>query len=471
MRAQTRGGVRRAAASRVIRRTVYKVGFILAAVSATAATCGKAPTAPGGSASLAGTSPSVAPAPTTYYVSPAGNDANPGTQSQPFQTIQRAADVVNPGETVIVEDGTYTGTGAATACASSNSRPVVCLTRGGTSTARVTFRSLHPLGAKIDGQANTSTYGFDFLAGANYIRLEGFDVFGMGSASGDASGFVIYQGGQDIVIARNDIHDIGRLCTDTTNGETGIFIANARVTVDSNRIHDIGRFAPGENGCQPTTTYYQNHDHGLYINGNAGSGTPGASDVTVTNNLFWNVVRGWPIQVYPGAVPNVSILNNTFANGNPYSEGQIIIGASTTNARIENNIFSDPLVAAINFYSGTHGNLTVANNLSSLALATLTPPSARFEGNIEGVDPMLTASLQPDSASPAIDKGLSLPEVAADIIGTTRPQGGAWDIGAYEFVKPAAASAPVGVRLLIAPGDMIPGQAATTGPSASPRVR
>ena len=31
---------------------------------------------------------------TTYYVSPSGNDSNPGTINEPLKTIQRAADVL-----------------------------------------------------------------------------------------------------------------------------------------------------------------------------------------------------------------------------------------------------------------------------------------------------------------------------------------------------------------------------------------
>ncbi|HEX2068883.1 MAG TPA: DUF1565 domain-containing protein, partial [Actinomycetota bacterium] len=39
---------------------------------------------------------------TTYYVSISGNNANPGTQSSPWRTIQRAADTAGPGDTVVV---------------------------------------------------------------------------------------------------------------------------------------------------------------------------------------------------------------------------------------------------------------------------------------------------------------------------------------------------------------------------------
>jgi hypothetical protein len=35
----------------------------------------------------------------SYYVSPTGNDSNPGTEAQPFRTIGKAATVVQPGNT------------------------------------------------------------------------------------------------------------------------------------------------------------------------------------------------------------------------------------------------------------------------------------------------------------------------------------------------------------------------------------
>ena len=43
----------------------------------------------------------------TYYVAPTGNNANPGTISQPFATLQKAHDVANPGDTIYMRGGTY----------------------------------------------------------------------------------------------------------------------------------------------------------------------------------------------------------------------------------------------------------------------------------------------------------------------------------------------------------------------------
>ena len=375
---------------------------------------------------------SVRAAGSTYYVSPGGSDNDPGTEAKPFRTIQRAADVVNPGDTVIVEDGTYTGTGVGTSCASDTRRPVVCVSRGGTSAAPVTFRARHPGGARLDGQANASTHGF-YLQAA-YLRIEGFEIFGLGNDTRGAAGILIYTGAHDIVIAHNDIHDIGKLCVDHPYGMSGIYIQNARVTIAGNQIHDIGRFAPGQEACRPRTTNYQNHDHGIYISGKNDGYAPGASDVRVSNNRVFNLRRGWPIQIYPEPVANLSILHNTFAVANPYRTGHILLAASTTNGRIINNVFDHPNAAALNFASGTHSNLVVSHNISSRAIANAAPGGVLFLNNLERIDPQLTsAGFQLQPHSPAVDRGVVLPEVPIDIGNRPRPQGNAPDIGADEI--------------------------------------
>jgi parallel beta-helix repeat protein len=88
---------------------------------------------------LAGASlPAVA---TTYYVATSGNDANNGkSTSAPFRTVQRAANVVSPGDTVLIRNGNY--------------REDVEAKRGGTASAPVTFQNYpneHPviLGSKV----------------------------------------------------------------------------------------------------------------------------------------------------------------------------------------------------------------------------------------------------------------------------------------------------------------------------------
>jgi len=45
--------------------------------------------------------------PSVYYVAPDGSDKNPGTQTKPFATIQKAQSAIDPGDTVYLRGGTY----------------------------------------------------------------------------------------------------------------------------------------------------------------------------------------------------------------------------------------------------------------------------------------------------------------------------------------------------------------------------
>src|SRR5687768_15901085 len=44
----------------------------------------------------------------TYYVAIDGKDTNPGTEAQPFATMQKAVNVMVAGDTTLVKNGTYT---------------------------------------------------------------------------------------------------------------------------------------------------------------------------------------------------------------------------------------------------------------------------------------------------------------------------------------------------------------------------
>jgi hypothetical protein len=360
--------------------------------------------------------------PTTWYVSPTGSDSNSGTSSSPFKTIQRAANVVNPGDTVIVKNGTYNNPAASGA----NSK-LITLSRGGTASNWVTFKAENKWGAVIDGLGNTTATGWSIAA--NYIRVQNFEVKGFSDV-----GLENFAGGQYLDIVGNHFHDIARLCTDTTLGLEAIFLSSSNVTVQQNLIHDIGRFAPGQNGCNPSTAYYQNHDHGINIRGDSG----GADNITIRNNIFYNINRGWAIQIYPSAVNNLAVLNNTFAFPNPWKTGHVIFAASVTNSRIHNNIFYQPTTAAlmVEMTSG-HSNVAIYNNITHQATLVDTAASGlSFSGNKENTDPLLSNPGAFDfhlgSGSPAINSGLTLSDVTNDYSGTVRPQGSAYDIGAYE---------------------------------------
>jgi uncharacterized protein YjdB len=356
---------------------------------------------------------------TCYYVATTGSDANPGTSALPFRTLQQAANVVNPGDGVLVSDGVYTG-----------GSTVVLITRSGTSSAWITFTAAHKWGAVIDGQRNASSSGVSIRG--NFIRFQGFEVRGS-----DRSGIEAYNGSEtnaanhDVVIAQNFIHDIGRECTDDTGGRSGVDVYATNVTVERNLIQNIGRYAAGENGCNPSSTNYQNHDHGIY----AAVG----DNTIIRNNVFVNCARGWAVHRYSGQGASMSgfyVLNNTFDKPNPWKPGQIVIAGKTTGLVIANNIFSNPNTAGIWFDAsdgGTWSGAIVQNNLSTTALAT--GAAFSLNGSVENTTPRFASSTDYhlQSGSPAVNTGATFSQVANDFDGIARPQGSGYDIGGYEF--------------------------------------
>lgn len=107
--------------------------------------------------------------PVTYYVDNAGgNDSNPGTQAQPWKTIGNGDQlgVLNPGDTVIVQAGTYPQ-------ASTNG---VFLTQNyGYVFSPITYQAQ---GNVVIDQSNYSgtSYGFKLAVGG--IKLDGFEITG-----------------------------------------------------------------------------------------------------------------------------------------------------------------------------------------------------------------------------------------------------------------------------------------------------
>jgi parallel beta-helix repeat protein len=361
---------------------------------------------------------------TTYFVSAIGSDSNAGTQAQPFRTIQRAADLVSPGDRVIVNDGTYRGS-------SSNTTPIVTINRGGNARNYVIFQSANKWGAKLDGQ-NRLSVGVAFGKGVSYVRIQNFEIYGIATgAPGGAGGIDLENAGGFIDIAGNNFHDIGKICTDSAYGQDAIFGATTHdIIIEQNFIHDIGRFAPGENGCTPLTGYYQNHDHGIYI--------ASGSRYTIQNNIFYNNARGWSIQLYPHALSHIAIVNNTFAAPNPYREGQILVGAAIASSVISNNIFYQPTIAGIDFDVVTgFQDLTISNNLSTneLYVYKRTPTGVSYVKNRTNraavtvlADPGVDFHLK--TGSPAIGAGEPTNAPASDYDGVTRSNPPC--IGAYE---------------------------------------
>jgi parallel beta helix pectate lyase-like protein len=296
-----------------------------------------------------------------YHVATTGNDGNPGTAAQPFLTIQHAADIVNPGDGVLVEDGVYTG-----------GSTVVWINRSGTAANRIVFRAANRWQAVIDGQSNGSTTGIAIPGG--FVWVEGFEVRNTSRYGIDTDV------GHDQVVIGNHVHDIGRICTDNAGGIVGIDAYASGLVIAGNWIHDVGRFGPGESGCTPGNFNWQNHDHGIYN----GIGT----NVVIMNNVFYNLAHGWAIQRYDGqgaVVHGLYIMNNTFVGANPNRDAQVIIATETDHLVIANNIFYQPKTAGVWFDRGGNG-ATLTGNVATGNLQ-IGGSGLVTSGNLQNTDP------------------------------------------------------------------------------------
>ena len=347
-----------------------------------------------------------APAAADLHVAPTGSDANPGSQSSPFKTIQRAANRAKPGTTIRVAPGTYL----------ENVRTTV----NGTSTARIRYISDIKWAAKVIGSGTEAMW----TNKGNYTDIVDFDISGSGRL-----GILNYA--SYTLVSGNHVHDLAVSGGCTSSGGSGIVNANYRGSdgdIIGNVVHDIG--VPGEcNGIQ-----------GIYSSNLRGR---------IYNNIVYRA-SAYGIHLWHAA-DNVTIANNTvFSNGAGSIGGGILLGAGDrpggvvlNNTRVINNIvYNNPAASIMEYcYSGqncTGAHNTIANNLvygngSRIALRAGTakdtidadPQFVDFQANGAG-------NYRLRISSPAIDKGLSTDAPSTDIDNATRPRGAALDIGAYE---------------------------------------
>ena len=108
----------------------------------------------------------------TFYVSPSGSNANPGTAAKPFRTIQWGVNAARPGDSVLVGEGTYTAT----------SFPLVELRRGGARGSPLTVAAAPGATPVLRGTPEYR-YGIILDPGVSYVTIAGLEFENF---SGDA---------------------------------------------------------------------------------------------------------------------------------------------------------------------------------------------------------------------------------------------------------------------------------------------
>jgi hypothetical protein len=98
----------------------------------------------------------------SYYVATNGDDSNPGTITQPFRTIQHAAEVAKAGDTVCIRDGIYT-------------ERVEVANSGNETEGDIVFAAYSGEKPAIDGTGTGESNGF-VISNKSYIKLIGLEI-------------------------------------------------------------------------------------------------------------------------------------------------------------------------------------------------------------------------------------------------------------------------------------------------------
>ena len=174
-----------------------------------------------------------------YYVSALiGSDSNNGSETAPFETINRAISLVNPGDTIFVMNGTYQndgyGTVDTTTNTNMNNNHVVTINKSGTAGAYITLKNYpgHTPIIQFDGRG-----GIVISNDMNYIIIEGFEVVGPGASITYAEAYADRQ--YKVLAASDPNDDINYNHTYFSGkGIWGGYGAHHHIIIRNNIVHD-----------------------------------------------------------------------------------------------------------------------------------------------------------------------------------------------------------------------------------------
>src|SRR5689334_16737720 len=245
-----------------------------------------------------------------YYVSTAGSDSNPGTQSAPWRTVQHAADTARAGSTVNVRGGIY-------------EELVSINTSGNASDGFITLRSFPGETAVLDATHFTPSGRQAVLTIHNqsYIRIEGFEIRNFRTSVHRLSplGISVMGSGSHIELLRNNVHHIEQTFDGRDapgHGDNGFGIAvygtDAKLPItdliiDGNEVHHLKTGSSESLVVNGNVTNFRITHNVVHDNNNIGIDVIGfertapdpavdqARDGVVSGNLVYNIhSRGNP---------------------------------------------------------------------------------------------------------------------------------------------------------------------------------
>ncbi len=377
--------------------------------------------------------PTANPNGVDLYLSPSGNDSAACSQASPCRQVSRGITVATSSAnstkpvTIYLADGSY------------SSFTVSAVTRSAST----------PLTLKAQGKATQIAAGSRdtiFIDSSAYVILDGINA-----ANAARTGLRVSQG--DHITIKNGVY--------ANNSMWGIFTDFTRdLLLENNTAYGSqiqhGIYVSNSDDASDNITVrgnesYGNTQNGIQINGDCSSGGDGliVGGLVENNNVHDNGLKGFSIISASGITyQNNLIYNNGTTNagaGGIHFADQPGCGKPSNNNVVVNNTIVEPRIAAVRITDASIGNIFFNNilisstsyanevggtNVNDASSSVLKSSTAGIFVNATSNDYHLAANSSGLGIGKATYSGKAAP--SSDRAGTTRPQSGAYDAGAFE---------------------------------------
>ncbi|MEW6495314.1 MAG: right-handed parallel beta-helix repeat-containing protein [Cyanobacteriota bacterium] len=366
-----------------------------------------------------------------YYVSGTGLDINDGlTEATAFRNPQRAAGLVQAGDTVYLMNGIYTGRYAII---------LTILNKHGSAIAPITFAA-YP-GHKPILEAHKNNWGAIAINASSYIVIDGLtlagardeitleyalsqkDNLGNPATSGNGISINFAKEGQlpagsqrrshHIIIENNIVSNfpgggIAATQADYITVENNIVSGNSwyspygtqgitfleswnsdasqdyKIVVKGNTVFDNKSLVPWKTAGEVT------EGHGIMLDTSYLDGVAYQGKALISNNLTYNN-GGAGIQIFKGQNPVEIVNNTTYQNSQVLPNGEIFLN-SAKNVRCDRNIFYAKNGQAATAMANS-SNISFNNNLAYNGVF-----KGAGVGNLVGVDPLFVDAVNKNFA-------------------------------------------------------------------------
>ncbi|QFS48261.1 Ca2+-binding protein [Nostoc sphaeroides CCNUC1] len=291
--------------------------------------------------------------PKTYYVSGSGNNGNNGlSTSSAFRTIQKAADLTNPGDTVLIMNGVYKN-------ASPNGN-VLSITRSGKVNAWIRYKAYSGHLPKIQ---HNGWNGILISNGASYIEINGLEI--IGNNANITLDYAMSQKNN----RRNPLTSGN--CISVNAGKNG---RSHHLRIVNNKVHDCGG-----GGIGTSQSDYVTIDNNVVFN-NAWYSVYGNSGISMLNNWNSDNNRGYKMFVTNNKsynnrmyIPWIAVGKITDGNGiiidsSTNKQKNLKLSAYTGRTLVKNNLTFNNGGSGIHTFISEHidivNNTAVLNNQS-----------------------------------------------------------------------------------------------------------